>query len=103
MPNFNNTRNARPGYRGSRWKYKHYVHSPFQLEHQGITAKVDDHGKITIEQNHPDGTYDEIICSASFVYKLNNMLLASMKVVFKDEPYKPEGEGSSTEEQVKNG
>jgi hypothetical protein len=108
MPFYNNqnrkpNQNNKSGYMGKNWKYKHYVHSPFSIEHNGINAKVDDHGKIVITQDHPDGTYDEVLCSASFIYKLNDMLLASMRVVFRDEPFKEvEGSNSGEVEDTKN-
>jgi hypothetical protein len=102
MPLYNNDARKKSGYMGKNWKHKHYVHSPFQMEHNGITAKVDDHGKIAINQDHPDGTYDEVLCSASFIYKLNDMLLASMRVVFRDEPFKAGEQQVNQEEDSKD-
>ena len=70
-------------------KYRHYIHSPFQLDHQGITIKCNEHGKISIHQDHDnDDTFSEISCSASLITKVYKMLSASRKVVWRDEPFK---------------
>ena len=69
-------------------KFRHYIHSPFQLDHQGVIVKCNEHGKITLHQNHDDDTYDEISCSASIITKVYKMLAASRKVVWRDEPFK---------------
>lgn len=73
-------------------KYRHYLHSPFSLDHQGVRVEVDDHGKIILSQEGKDGCYDEIICSASLINKISRMLMATRKVVYRDEPFKGDEE-----------
>ena len=73
-------------------KFKHYVHSPFTLEHQGVKVNVDENGKMVLIQDHADGTFDEITTSASLINRLIRMLQATRKVVYKDEPFRGEGE-----------
>lgn len=55
-------------------KYKHYIHSPFTLNLQGLKVGVDDRGKITLTQDHLDEEYDEIITSASLINRIIVML-----------------------------
>lgn len=71
-------------------KYRHYVHSAFTLDHQGVRVEVDETGKIKLTQDHPDGTFDEIGCSASLINRISRMLMATRKVVWKNEPFKGE-------------
>jgi len=71
-------------------KYRHYLHSPFSLDHQGVKVEVDEHGKIILTQEGTDNTYDEIVCSASLINKISRMLMATRKVVYRDEPFKDE-------------
>ncbi len=73
-------------------KYRHYVHSAFTLDHQGVKVEVDENGKIRLAQDHADGTFDEISCSASLINRISRMLMATRKVVWKDEPFKGEDE-----------
>ncbi len=77
-------------------KYKHYVHSPFSLEHQGVTVKVDENGKVVMTQSHPDESYDEITTSASLFNRVIRMLQATRKVIYKDEPFIGEDTGETT-------
>ena len=82
----NRNSNARVETNGPK-KYKHYIHSPFSLDHLGVKIKVDENGKITITQDHEDGTFDEIVTSASLFNRVIRMLQATRKVVYKDEPF----------------
>lgn len=68
-------------------RYRHYVHSPFRLEHQGVIVEVDENGKIVLQKNNSDDSYDEIVCSASLINRVSRMLLATRKVVYRDEPF----------------
>jgi hypothetical protein len=68
-------------------KYRHYIHSPFQLEHQGVIIKCNEHGKITIHQDHENEEFSEVTCAASLFTKVYKMLAASRKVVWRDEPF----------------
>jgi hypothetical protein len=77
--------NPNPNYKK---KYRHFLHSPFSLDHQGVKVEVDGSGKVIITQDQPDGSYDEIITSASLINKVSQMLFTTRKVVYKDEPYK---------------
>ena len=79
-------------------RYRHYIHSPFQLDHQGIKVEVDEHGKIKMTQDHGDDTYDEITFSASLINRVSRMLMATRKVVFRDDPFKGEDDMEYTED-----
>ena len=85
-------KNTRSGGDSGDKRYKHYIHSPFTLEHQGVRVKVDDNGKIILTQDHEDGTFDEITTSASLINRLIRMLQATRKVVYKDVPFQGEVE-----------
>jgi hypothetical protein len=74
-------------------KYKHYIHSPFTLEHGGVKVSVDENGKAVIVQEHEDGEFDEIVTSASLFNRVIRMLQATRKVVYRDEPFRGEDEG----------
>lgn len=71
-------------------RYRHYIHSPFQLDYAGTKVEVDEHGKIKMTQEHEDGTYDEVTFSASLINRVSRMLMATRKIVFRDEPFKGE-------------
>lgn len=75
-------------------RYKHYSHSPFSIEHQGVKVEVNETGKVTITQEREDNTYDEINTSAALINKLSRMLFTTRKVVWRDFPYKEEEEVS---------
>jgi hypothetical protein len=68
-------------------KFKHFVHSPFTLEHNGVKASADEKGRVVLTQEHSDGTYDEIVCTASLFNKISRMMVVSRKIVYKDEPF----------------
>lgn len=74
-------------------RYKHYIHSPFSLDHHGVMVKVDENGKVVITQDHENGEFDEIVTSASLFNRVLRMLQATRKVVYKDDPYKEEDNG----------
>ena len=74
-------------------RFKHFKHSPFSLEKDGVKAEVNETGKITLTQEIKDEStgevvYDEIKTSASFIMTLSKMLFVNRKVSYKDEPYK---------------
>ncbi len=67
-----NSRNYKPGPEGKRKKFSH---SPFEFEHKGkVSGSCSRDGKITIRQDGDDGEYDEVIVSASLIYKLVTLL-----------------------------
>ena len=67
-----------------------YVHSPFSVTHvdtekESLSASCDKDGRITIV--HTDKIteeYDEVTFSASFIFKLANMLRDTRKVYHQD-------------------
>ena len=78
---------------GEARKYRHYIHSPFTIEHQGVRVSCSEDGKLTLSKETTEEgevVYDEINCSASLINRISRMLLASRKVVWKNEPYKEE-------------
>lgn len=81
---------------------KRYVHQPFTIEHHGINASISEHGKITISQvKKSDGENVELATmefSASFVYKLQNLVEMTRKIVYlplKEATGQPKAEDSA--------
>lgn len=67
-------------------QFKHYVHSPFQVEENGIRIECDEHGKLRLTQDHPeDDSFDEIDCSASLINLLSRLVGTTTKRNFKIE------------------
>lgn len=77
---------------GGKRKYRHWIHSPFTIDHAGVKVAVDKNGKMVFTQDHPDGTFDEIQTSESLINRLIIMLQATRKAIYKDEPFVEEGE-----------
>jgi len=66
-------RNSRPA--GPEGKRKKFSHSPFEFEHKDkVSGNCNRDGKITIRQEGADGAYDEVVVSASLIYKLVTLL-----------------------------
>lgn len=64
-----------------------YSHSPFTLEHNGVTVECDKDGKIRLTQNNIDDddgqpVTDEITTSAALFNRVMLMLRGSRKVTF---------------------
>lgn len=80
---------------GETKRYRHYTHSPFTLDHQGVKVECKDNGQLIISQESKEGNevvYDEIKCSASLINRVARMLEATRKVVWKDFPFKNDEE-----------
>ena len=54
-------------------KYQHFINSPFSLEHNGVSVKVDDKGKMIVTQDHKDSTFDEISSTVSMMNRILRM------------------------------
>ena len=61
---------------------RRYVHSPFTLEHMGISISVSEDGKITLTKPADDSPneVDEVVIPASLIFKLATMLTATRKI-----------------------
>jgi hypothetical protein len=54
------------------WKDKQYTHQPLNIEHLGMTAKIQENGRIIIRSAEIE--YDEIEVPASLIFKLAQAL-----------------------------
>jgi hypothetical protein len=65
-------------------KVPQYTHSKWELDYKGIKAECAPDGKITLTEEHSDGTYDEIVIRANMVFRMADMLNASKTIKFVD-------------------
>lgn len=74
-------------------RFRHFVHTPFTFEHQGVQVSCDEHGTLTLRKDNPEqeDAYDEIECQASLINMINKFLFSSKKIMWKDYPFKGEG------------
>jgi hypothetical protein len=85
---FNKPHFAHNSNNGEENKIKRYVHSPLETEHNGITARIKENGRIILskpaglDSDQKTPIYDEIEIPASLVFKLSNLLKATRKVKF---------------------
>lgn len=68
----------------------HYKHSPFTLEHDGVSVTCDENGHITLKKDNPEDpeAYDEIQCTAALIRLINDMLFRTRKKKFASEPFR---------------
>lgn len=67
-------RNRRDG------KVPRYTHGKFEFEYRGVKASCAEDGKVTLTQEHQDDTYDEVIVSATMIFRLAAMLNNSKNI-----------------------
>lgn len=86
MPIFNRARVSGNDDSGQDQKIKRFVHSPLQVEHNGINAAITENGKVVLskpagkDKETNETLYDEIEIPASLVFKLAQLLKATRKI-----------------------
>lgn len=69
-------------------KVKRYVHSPITVEHNGINASITENGRVilakAVPQTNGDMSIEKFDIPAGLVYKLSNLLSATVRVEYVD-------------------
>lgn len=63
-------------------KIKRFVHSPLEVEHNGIKAAIKENGKIDLSNMSAKDSKPAIEIPASLVFKLAQLLKATRKVKY---------------------
>lgn len=58
-----------------------YSHSPVSVDYQrGVNVSVKDNGKVVIKVTADNGEFDEVEVSASLIFRLNRLLVATRRI-----------------------